>query len=287
MRRGGGHGQADAGGLTGNSIPEKQPPVKSAGGFLVLGEDMVIRPPTNTYRQATRDMPRDQYWRNEARRLLLALIEENHGFQLRAKSIRNSFPQFTWQSMLEITRYGSGQPIGWWDETGQWHTRSGVNEDEDAVRYCREIETLTQEFGLRCRWGPDAIHYLVSRPGTYPGDSWWPLDEIVTITLEIQISPGTKWSDVKSGILKEAKRQFEAAASPLRERTGFPERDRGPDNLERDVRLLYKRICSGMSDLAIWRELDDELEKEGKWITYETVRGIISDTACLLGIALR
>lgn len=249
---------------------------------------MVIRPPTNTHKQATRDMPRDQYWRGRARQLLLALIEENPDFQVRAESMRASFPQFTWQSMLKITRCGPGCSIGWWDETGKWDTRSGVNEDEDAVRYCREIETLTQEFGLRCRWGPDAIHYLVSRPGTYPGDSWWPLDEIVTITLEIQISPGTKWSDVKSGILKEAKRQFEAAVSPLRERTGFPARDRGPDNLERDVRLLYKRICSGMSDLAIWRELDDELEREGKgWITYETVRGIISDTARLMGIALR
>lgn len=231
---------------------------------------MVIRPPTNTARQSTRDMPRDQYWQGQARGLLLALIEDSPDFQDRAKSIRANFPQFAWQCMLEIRRYGSGRPIGWWDETGEWHTRSWVNEDDDAVRYCREIEKLTKEFGLRCEWGPDAIHRLVSMPGTYPGGFWWRGEEKITITLRVEISPGTRWGDVKSGVLKEAKRQFEAAISPLRERVGFPERDRGPDNLERNVRIFYRSVCLGLGPLQVWNDGLREVGP-GKGLNYALV----------------
>jgi hypothetical protein len=188
--------------------------------------------------------------------------------------------------MLEIRRYGSGSSIGWWDETGKWHTRSWVNKDKDAVRYCREIEALTQEFGLRCRWGPDAIHHLVSSPSTYPGDSWWRQDESITITLQVQISPGTKWGDVKSDILKEAKHQFEAAISPLRERTEFPERDRGPDYLERNMRILYESVCLGLGPLQVWNDREIRERRPARGLTYEAIRDIVSDTAQLLGIAL-
>jgi len=246
---------------------------------------MIIRAATDTHRQVTRDMPREQYWQSEARELLCRLLEQNPDFEEAVGRVRAEFPQFKWHHLREIMRYGSGCPIGWWDQTGCWETRPHMNENDEAVRYCKEIEALTQEFGLRSEWGPMLIHHLVSLPGTRPVETWWMGDEIITITLQVEISPGTKWGDVKSGILREAKKQFEAEVKPLRDRMGLPERDRGPDNLERDIGLLYQRICLGLGDLEIWNAWEREHEDD-EALTYERVREIISNTARLLGIAL-
>jgi hypothetical protein len=246
---------------------------------------MIIRVPEDTHKQLTRDMPREQYWQSEARELLRVLLVQNPDFKSESCRVRAEFPQFKWRHLREIMRYDSGHFIGWWDETGCWVTRPRLDEKDEAVQYCKEIESLTHRFGLRSKWGPELIHHLVSLPGIQPVETWWMGDEIITITLQVEISPGTKWGDVKGGILKEAKSQFQAKVKPLRDATGFPERDRGPDNLERDVGLLYQRICLGMGDLAIWNAWEREHEDD-EALTYERVREIISNTARLLGIAL-
>jgi hypothetical protein len=245
---------------------------------------MTIKPPTDTHRQATRDMPRAQYWQSQARRLLLAHLEENTDFQARAEDIKVRFPQFSYQSFLRIIQYGSGCPLVSWDKAGILDIREGL-EDDDAVRYCKEITDLAQTFGLRCQWGAGVVHKLVSEPGTYPGNAWNPQEEIVDITLQVRISPGTKWGDVKGAVLKEAKRQFDDAVKPLRERAEFPERDRGPDNLERNVEILYHRICLGLTPLEIFNE-GDKNQGPGVGLTYEAIRDIVSDTARLLEITL-
>ncbi len=245
---------------------------------------MIIRPPRDTIEQSTRDMPRDQYWRSQARQILLNLIEENEAFQKRAKNVRNQFPQFKRKSMLEIRQYASGRPIGWWDKSGNWETRSEVLENDD-VQYCREIEKLTQDFGLRSGWGPEAIHKLVSKPGTYPGEFWWVPNKIMTINIEVEITSATRWNDVKKDILQEAKQQFEAVAKPMREQAGMPERNRGPDNLRRDVEILYQRLCLQRSASNMWNE-GKRTPSVGTGLQPESIRDIISKTAKLLEINL-
>ena len=62
-------------------------------------------------------------------------------------------------------------------------------------------------------------------------------------------------------------------------------RDRGPENLERNVELLYQRICLGLSPMEIWNKWESEHELY-ECLTYENTRNIISNTAQLLGISL-
>jgi len=249
------------------------------------GVSMTVRPKTDTHRRATRDMPREQYRLSEARLLLLVLIEQDPGFQSRAESVREQFPEFFGKTFSQIVSSSPGQPLGDWDETARWHPLPHLDNDSPNNLYCHEIEELTQDFGLRCKWAPQAIHMLVSEPGAYPGEAWWPQERTITIDLDVRVSPGTKWGDVKDGIMHEAKCQFEAEVVQIRKAAGFPARERGPDNLERDVKLLFQRICLGLGDLEIWNAWEREHDLDSA-LTYQRVREIISDTARLLEIAL-
>ena len=246
---------------------------------------MIIEAPRDTPSQVKRDMPRKQYWGSDARFLLLSLIKNNPSFVERAEDIRHRFQQFEYKYPLDIVHPARGMTIGRWDETGCWHPHPGIDEENDAVQYCRELAALAQDFGLRCEWGPTAIHFLVNFRGTYPGDFWTAGARVTPLTVYVLLTPGTKWSHIKNDVVKEAKNQFEAAAATLREQSGFPMRDRGPENLEQNVELLYQRICLGLSPMEIWNKWESEHELD-ECLTYENTRNIISNTAQLLGISL-
>ena len=217
-------------------------------------------------------VPREVMLQGAAQAYLLELIAQDRRFQKEAERIRQQYPELV------------GGPWASFPLAGQATAR--------AQEYARAIRELARNLGLRCEWGPEAVHNLVGLP---PGTWTTPVavfsapdPATIIITVEVEYYPDTTWEDVRRAILAEAKRQFEAARKRIRERYNLGQRDKFPHNLKRDVELLYKRICKGMGDLEIWKELDDELEKEGKaGLTYETVREIISDTARLLGIALR
>jgi len=246
---------------------------------------MLIQAP-DTAKEAVKDIPRDQYWRGEARDLLLRRIRKEALLMQDAEKIRDAFPQFSCAPWVDILCPKPRHPIGWWDDCGHFQIGAGIDESMSEVRYSREIESYVQRLGLRCVWGPEGVHYLVSWSGAYPGDYWVSQARIAQISMAVLFTPGLRWSAVKAQIVREAKRQFDAIAEPLRERAGLPDRDRGPENLERDVELLFVRVCLGLGPLEIWNKWERSHDLSD-FLTVESVRQIISDTACLLGIPLR
>jgi len=233
-------------------------------------------------------IPREVDLRSVAQSLLLEMIAQDERFQERAKELRERYPDFiggAWIPSYILSLPSWARPIEW--------SSSNAGQDPGKVReYAQAIERLAQDFGLYCEWGAEAVHNLVSLPpGTWitPVATFFTPDPAtITITVVVEYHPDTKWEDVKRVVLAEARRQFEADYKRVRKQHRLGQRDKFPNNLKRNVELLYKRICQGMGDLEIWKELDDKLEEEGKeGITYGTVREIISDTARLLGITLR
>lgn len=222
----------------------------------------------------------------KARFLLTQLIMKNPHFKKRANDIKQRYSEVFEEPLNSLLTQKPQEHFGYWDNFGNWTTYPFVDEAHPRVQYFRDVEGLVQEFGLRCKWGPDAIHSMITMHGYYSGPGWWIDERELSILVKVNITSTTKWSDVRKAILDDAKHQFNAAIKPLREDANIPQRDRGTDTLERNVKILYKRICEGLSPLEIWN--DDQLKEVPEFgLTVDTIKSIVSKTAKLLGISLR